>query len=147
MIGLPSLRSLDGAQGARIWLAAEATDMRCGFDRLAERVRGVIGQDPLSNSFFVFRSRRGDRLKILLWDRDGFVLWYKRLEVGVFKLPRLEEGARSVELRASELAMILDGIDMTKLKRVPRYERVTPGGERAEDRERTSGSNREKAAV
>ena len=83
----------------------------------------MIGQDPGSDSLFIFRSRRGDRLKILTWDRDGFVLWYKRLEVGVFKLPRLEAGARSAELRASELAMILDGIDMTKLKRVPRYER------------------------
>ena len=123
MIGLPSLHALDSSQRVRIWLASEATDMRCGFDRLAERVRVVIGQDPLSSSFFVFRSRRGDRLKILLWDRDGFVLWYKRLETGVFKLPRVEAGARSVELRASELAMILDGIDVSKLKRVPRYER------------------------
>ena len=76
MNGLPSLRALDGAQGARIWLAAEATDMRCGFDRLAERVRVIIGQDPLGGHLFVFRSRRGDRMKILLWDRDGFVLWY-----------------------------------------------------------------------
>jgi transposase len=74
MIGLPSLRALDGAQGVRIWLAAEATDMRCGFDRLAERVRSVIGQDPLTGQLFVFRSRRGDRLKILVWDRDGYVL-------------------------------------------------------------------------
>ena len=125
MIGLPSLRALDRAQGPRIWLAVEAADMRCGFDRLAERVRAVIGQDPMSDGLFLFRSRRGDRLKILLWDRDGFVLWYKRLEQGVFKLPRPAPGARSVELRASELAMILDGIDMTKLKRVPRYERET----------------------
>jgi len=124
MIGLPSLRALDGAHGTRIWLAAEAADMRCGFDRLAERVRATIGQDPLSGHYFLFRSRRGDRLKILTWDRDGFVLWYKRLEAGVFKLPRLEAGARSVELRASELAMILDGIDMSRLKRVPRYERA-----------------------
>src|ERR1700689_4251998 len=84
MLGLPSLLTLDHAQGARIWFAAEATDMRCGFDRLAERVRAVIGQDPLGGHLFVFRSRRGDRLKILLWDRDGFVLWYKRLETGVF---------------------------------------------------------------
>jgi transposase len=83
---LPSLRSLDCAQSARIWLATEATDMRCGFDRLAERVRTVIGQDPLGGHLFMFRSRRGDRLKILVWDRDGFVLWYKRLEAGVFKL-------------------------------------------------------------
>jgi transposase len=122
MMGLPSLRTLDGAQGARIWLASEATDMRCGFDRLAERVRALIEQDPLSGQLFVFRSRRGDRLKILVWDRDGYVLWYKRLETGVFKLPRVLSGARSVELRASELAMILDGIDVAKLKRVARYE-------------------------
>lgn len=125
MIGLPSLHTLDRAQSARIWLAAEATDMRCGFDRLAERVKVVIGQDPLSGHLFVFRSRRGDRLKILVWERDGFLLWYKRLEAGVFKLPKVGEGSRSVELRASELAMILDGIDVSKLKRVPRYERST----------------------
>jgi transposase len=124
MIGLPSLHALDGAHGPRIWLATEVTDMRCGFDRLAERVKAVIGQDPVGNSIFVFRSRRGDRLKILTWDRDGFVVWYKRLESGVFKLPRLDAGTRSIELRASELAMILDGIDMSKLKRVPRYERA-----------------------
>lgn len=123
MTGLPSLRSLDRAQMARIWLATEAADMRCGFDRLAERVRTVIGQDPLTGHLFVFRSRRGDRLKILVWDRDGFVLWYKRLEAGVFKLPKVEAGTQSVELRASELAMVLDGIDMSRLKRVPRYER------------------------
>jgi len=123
VIGLPSLRALDGAPGPRIWLAAEATDMRCGFDRLAERVQAVIGEDPLSGHLFLFRSRSGNRLKILTWDRDGYVLWYKRLEVGVFKLPRVAPGAGSVELRASELAMLLDGIDMAKLKRVPRYER------------------------
>jgi transposase len=115
---------MDRAQGARIWMASEATDMRCGFDRLAERVRVVIGENPQSGHLFVFRSRRGDRLKVLVWDRDGFVLWYKRLELGVFKLPRVEQGARSVELRASELAMILDGIDVSKLKRVRRYERT-----------------------
>jgi transposase len=66
MTGLPSLQALDRAQSTRIWLATEASDMRCGFDRLAERVRGVIGQDPLSGHYFIFRSRRGDRLKIQL---------------------------------------------------------------------------------
>lgn len=134
MIGLPSLRALDGASGTRIWLAGEATDMRCGFDRLAEQVRSVISQDPLSGHLFLFRSRRGERLKVLMWDRDGYVLWYKRLEQGVFKLPRLSPATRSIELRPSELAMILDGIDMTKLKRVTRYERTTR-------------SNRDKAIV
>ena len=127
MMGLPSLHALDQAQGARIWLAVEPTDMRCGFDRLAERVRAVIGQDPLSGHLFLFRSRRGDRLKILHWDQDGFVLWYKRLEVGVFKLPRVSAESRSLELRASELAMVLDGIDVSKLKRVPRYTRISEG--------------------
>jgi transposase len=124
VIGLPSLQAMDRAQGARIWMASEATDMRCGFDRLAERVRAVIGEKPQSGHLFVFRSRRGDRLKILMWDRDGFVLWYKRLELGVFKIPRVAQGQRAVELRASELAMILDGIDVSKLKRVTRYQQA-----------------------
>ena len=124
-MGLPSLHTLDRGQSSRIWLATEATDMRCGFDRLEERVRVVIGQDPVSGQLFVFRSRRGDRLKILLWDGDGFLLWYKRLEAGVFKLPRVQPEARSVELRASELAMVLDGIDVSQLKRVPRYTRIS----------------------
>ena len=79
MTGLPSLHALDRAHGARIWMASEAVDMRCGFDRLAERVRAVIGQDPLGGHLFVFRSRRGDRLKILVWDHDGFLLWYNQL--------------------------------------------------------------------
>lgn len=58
----------------------------------------MIGADPLGNNLFVFRSRRGDRLKILAWDGDGYVLWYKRLEVDIFKLPRVEANAGSVEL-------------------------------------------------
>jgi transposase len=128
LTSLPSWHALDRAHKARIWLAAEAADMRCGFDRLAEQVKAVIGEDPLGGHLFVFRSRRGDRLKIPVWDRDGFVLWYKRLEAGVFKLPRVEAGAHSVELRASELAMVLDGIDMSRLKRVPRYARDADAG-------------------
>src|SRR2546430_14161861 len=92
---------MDRAQETRIWLASEAADMRCGFDRLAERVRAVIGEDRLSGHWFGFHSRRGDWLKILYWDRDGFAVWYKRLEQGVFKLPRPREGARGVELRVS----------------------------------------------
>ena len=96
--------------------------MRCGFDRLATRVEAITGESPLSGHLFVFRSRCGSRLKILVWDRDGFVLYYKRLEVGVFKLPRLTPGTRSVELKVSELAMLLDGIDLSKLKRTPRYQ-------------------------
>jgi transposase len=125
MIGLPSLRAFDHQQSARIWLAATPVDMRCGFDRLAELARAVTGQDPFHAHLFIFRSRRGDRLKVLQWDRDGYVLWYKRLEVGVFRLPQIRSGASSIELRPSEFAMLLDGIDMYRVKRMPRYERVT----------------------
>ena len=75
MIGLPSLQAMDRAQGARIWMASEATDMRCGFDRLAERVKTVIGENPQSGHLFVFRSRRGDRLKILVWEDAQSKTW------------------------------------------------------------------------
>lgn len=126
MISLPTLSQLDGSTSTRIWLATQPADMRCGFDRLAELARVVTGQDPLSGHLFLFRSRGGDRLKALYWDRDGMALWYKRLEEGTFKLPGVEPSARSVELRASELAMMLDGIDLRSVKRVKRYARKIP---------------------
>jgi transposase len=130
--GLPSLRGLDGALplAVRVWLCLERTDMRCGFDRLAAMAQQVTGQDPLGGHLFVFRNRGGDRLKLLHWDRDGFVLWYKRLEAGQFRFPRVEAGTRSVSLRPSELAMLLDGIDLSSVKRSRRYRRGsgTPRG-------------------
>jgi len=123
MISLPSLSQLDRASSTRIWLCTGPTDMRRGFDRLAEQAHTVTRQDPQSGHLFVFRSRGGDRLKLLHWDRDGYILWYKRLEEGTFKLPKLNGAQPSVELRASELAMILDGIDLASVKRVKRYHR------------------------
>jgi transposase len=126
MIGLPSLSQLDHQTATRLWLAAAPADMRCGFDRLAALARSVTDQDPLGGHLFLFRSRGGDRLKLLYWDRDGYVLWYKRLEEGTFRLPRIEGPARSVELRPSELAMLLDGIDLRSVKRAKRYHRPPP---------------------
>jgi transposase len=123
VIGLPSLEALDHSASTRIWLAAQPADMRCGFDRLAELAQVVTNQNPMDGHLFLFRSRHGDRLKILLWERDGFILWYKRLEEGVFKMPRFEGDAKSVELRASELAMLLDGIDLRSVRRVKRFSR------------------------
>jgi len=123
VISLPKLSQLDQASSTRVWLATQPADMRCSFDRLAELAASVTGQDPLEGHLFLFRSRGGDRLKILYWDADGYALWYKRLEEGTFKLPRIEEGARSVQLRPSELAMMLDGIDLKSIKRVKRYQR------------------------
>jgi transposase len=123
VISLPTLGELDRTAQVRIWLAVEPADMRCGFDRLAELAGLVTGQDPLSGHLFLFRSRGGDRLKILYWDKDGFAMWYKRLEEGVFKLPKVEPAQKSVQLRASELAMMLDGIDLRSVKRLKRYQR------------------------
>jgi transposase len=125
VIGLPTLEQLDRSSATtRIWLATAPADMRCGFDRLAELAASVTGDDPFSSGhLFIFRSRGGDRLKLLYWDRDGFALWYKRLEEGTFKLPKVEPSQRSVQLRASELAMMLDGIDLRSVKRVKRYRR------------------------
>jgi transposase len=123
MIGLPSLWSLDQGSCVRIWLATSPADMRCGFDRLAQMAASVTGDSPLSGHLFLFRGRGGDRLKILYWDRDGYALWYKRLEEGVFKLPRIAPGQQSIQLRPSELAMMLDGIDLKSVKRAKRYSR------------------------
>lgn len=128
MIYLPSLAQLDHASQTRIWLCTGPTDMRRGFDRLSEQARQVTREDPQSGHMFVFRSRRGDRLKALYWDKDGYVLWYKRLEVGTFKLPKLAAEQASVELKASELAMLLDGIDLSSIKRVKRYRRQVHQG-------------------
>ena len=125
MITLPSLRDMDGQWPLRIYLCLTPTDMRCGFDTLAQRVRQAMGADPLSGDLFLFIARRRDRLKILYWDRDGLALWYKRLEEGTFRIPRPVDNAvtAGVELAASELAMLLEGIDLCSIRRSRRYTR------------------------
>jgi len=120
MLTLPSLADLDRGLAAKIYLCTSPTDMRKGFDTLAALVRDFLGRDPLSGHLFLFISRRRDRLKILYWDTDGFCLWYKRLEAGTFRQPRGPADRASVELKASELAMLLEGIDLRSVKRTPR---------------------------
>jgi transposase len=107
------------SRSVRVFIAAEATDMRRSFDRLAEMTRHVIGQDPLAGHFFVFFNRPRDRVKILVWERGGFAIWYKRLEEGSFKLPPLQNGV--IELDAAELTLILEGIELAGAKKQPRY--------------------------
>jgi transposase len=126
MLRLPSLHEMDRHMTARIYLCVSPTDMRKGFDTLAAAVREFLGQDPLSGHMFLFVGRRRDRLKILYWDADGFALWYKRLEEGTFRMPRTTSDASGVELKASELAMMLEGIDLRSIKRVKRYS-IPPG--------------------
>ena len=121
MFRLPTLNQIDTAPGVRIFLCTEVTDMRRGFDRLAEMVRESLRQDPLSGNLFVFRNRSGEKLKIFYWDADGFAQWYKRLEEGSFRFPRIVEGQHSIEVKASELAMLLEGIDLRSIRRVKRF--------------------------
>jgi transposase len=107
----------------RIWLALAPADLRKGFDALAELVRQHLGDDPLSGHVFVFRNRRSDRIKLLYWDSDGYVIVYKCLEAGTFRFPTAAEGQAGVTLRAAELAMLLDGIDWQNAKWSKRYHR------------------------
>src|SRR3954468_3915652 len=94
----------------RIFLARDPADMRRGFDGLAALTTSVIGLDPPSGHLFVFRNRRGDRLKILYRDRDGLAIWAKRLERGAFRFP--EPKGDRIEVTPAEMAAILEGIDL-----------------------------------
>jgi transposase len=108
----------------RIYVAAEAVDLRRGFDGLAAATRGLIGADPLSGHVFVFLNARRNRIKLLVWDRTGYVLLYKRLERGTFALPTQPvAGRRHVEVDSGELGLMLEGLDLRGVRRRPRYRR------------------------
>ncbi|HZR54449.1 MAG TPA: IS66 family insertion sequence element accessory protein TnpB [Streptosporangiaceae bacterium] len=112
----------------RVFLCLLPTDMRRSFDTLAGLVEQQLGQDPLAGDLFVFRSKRGDRLKLLYWDSDGLAIWYKRLEEGAFVFPtpdaqRTTVGDHGLIIRPAELAMLLDGIDLAGAQRRRRYQR------------------------
>ncbi len=106
----------------RIFLCSQPTDMRKSFDTLAALVRDALQDNPLSGHLFVFRNKLGDRLKLLFWDTDGFVIYYKRLEEGSFQFPAARSN-HGVEIRAADLAMLLDGVDLDSVKRRKRYRR------------------------
>ena len=101
----------------RVYLAAEPTDLRRGHDGLVAIVRSQWRLNPFDGHLFVFLGRRLDRIKILVWDRNGFVLYYKRLSQGRFRMPRVPEGAERIEMDATTLAMLLDGIDVKYVRR------------------------------
>jgi len=107
MIGLPN--------GARIWLACGVTDLRNGFDGLAGLVQTQLTEDAFSGQLFVFRGRRGDRVKVLWWDGDGLCLFSKRLEHGRFVWPQAATG--TVHLSGAQLSMLLEGIDWRRPRR------------------------------
>ncbi len=103
----------------RVFVHTGPTDMRRSFDTLAAMVREILQQDPLSGHLFVFFNRPRDRAKMLLWDRTGYWLFYRRLESGVFRL-RCGSGS-SVEMTATELSLILEGIDLSQAQRRKRF--------------------------
>lgn len=106
----------------KVFLALEPADMRKSFDGLSALVAGVTGQDPYSGHLFVFRGRRGDRVKILYWDRSGYALFYKRLEEGTFRFPAGTAG--SIEIESSDLMLLLEGIELEGAHRRKRYARA-----------------------
>ena len=110
----------------RIFLCTKPVDMRRSFDGLFALVQSMIHQDPFSGSLFLFRSRRGNFIKTLWWDVDGFAIFAKRLEVGTFHFPdvRFVDGKyEPVEIERAELMMLLEGIDTDSVKRLKRYRR------------------------
>lgn len=109
MLTLPS--------SVRVYLAAEPVDLRRGHDGLVALVRSTWKLNPFDGHLFVFLGRRVDRVKILVWDRNGFVLYYKRLSQGRFRMPAIPSGATRVEMDATTLAMLLDGIDVQRVRR------------------------------
>jgi transposase len=113
--------------GATVFLATERVDGRMGINGLSARVRSQFARDPLSGQLFVFFTRRADQVRVLYWDRDGYILTAKRLEIGRFRTPWQSEHGH-VTLEAAELLLILEGIDLTHATRRPRWSprRPTP---------------------
>jgi transposase len=110
----------------RVYVATHPADMRRSFDALLAIVRDFLGhEDPFTGHLFVFRNKRGDRLKVMWWDRDGLVIFYKRLEVGTFTFPAATADTRQIEMTAADLQLILQGIDPAKVQRSKRYTRPT----------------------
>ena len=97
-------------QGMKVWLAAKPVDMRKGFDGLSMLAQDTLKQDPFSGHLFVFRGKRGDLVKVLYWDGQGFCLYYKVLEQGRFLWPSPADGT-ALRLTSAQLAMLWEGID------------------------------------
>ena len=98
----------------QVYLAAGVTDMRKSIDGLAALVVDVLEADPFSAHVFVFCNRGRDKLKILLWQRNGFWLFYRRLERERFHWPRPQDGALSVQVSVQQLQWLLDGLDLSR---------------------------------
>jgi len=110
----------------RIFVAVQPVDMRRSFDGLAGMAEQIARMDPRSGHLFVFFGRERNRVKVLFWDRTGYCLFYKRLEQGTFRLPIVPKDTTAIELAAADLALILEGIDLSVARRRPRYTTAPP---------------------
>lgn len=108
----------------RIFVCTEPADMRQGFDRLAQRVRGALGEDPQSGSLYVFANRGATRLKVLWFDSNGYCLLYKRLHRAVFELPPSGGTSASIQIDARRLAELLRGTARTPARKSDRQRAV-----------------------
>ena len=116
----------------RVFLHAKAVDLRKSFDGLSGLVTQAFPEhDLLSGHLFLFLNGRRDRIKMLHWDADGLVIWYKRLEAGSFQIPQRIAPGAAVELKSAQLAMLLGGIDLTNARQRKRYQRPEKIGEKA----------------
>ncbi len=107
------------APTTRIFLCVTPIDIRRSFDTLAGLVRNFLGEDPMSGHLFVFRNREEDKVKMLWWDRDGYAIFYKRLEKGTFAIP--ESVAAGVEMDSTTLSLLLSGINLERVRKQDRY--------------------------
>ena len=105
----------------RYFLHRDKTDMRKGIDGLSGLVRSGLRRDPLSGEVFIFFNHRRTQVKLLHWERDGFSIYYKRLERGTYELPAIDGQTGSVELRSDELMLILHGISLRSVQRRKRF--------------------------
>jgi transposase len=111
----------------RVFLARNPVDMRKSFHGLVALTESVLAQDPLSGHLFVFVNRRRDRIKLLYWGGTGFCIWYQQLQRGTYQLPDVADAdeRQGIEITASQLSLILDGIDLASVRRRTRYELPT----------------------
>lgn len=107
----------------KIFLCLLPTDMRRGFDGLMRMAEEHLERNVLEGGLFVFINRRRDRVKLIYWDSDGLAIWYKRIEQGTFEVPAVPQETSSVTLSATELAMLLGGVQLAGTKRRRRYQR------------------------
>ena len=128
--------------GIQVFMAIHPVDMRKSFDGLSAAVQAVFARDVLDGHLFLFLNRRCDRIKILWWDRDGLALFYKRLEIGSYEIPKHGPEAKHLRLDATQLALLLSGVQLSSVQHRRRYVlKPPPSAATAEIRPHQSSQN------